>query len=104
MMWLQWGMVDVYGDFGQCSLCVTSWGQAHAAHVELEERNRAHIAAVKAARPDREPITGRWFELVAPDMPAGKGLRWRYRPGSYWEARERADWAGLPVIFEIHQR
>ena len=85
----------------QYVLCVLPGGQAHAAHGELEERNRAHIAAVKSARPDKEPVTGRFFELVAPDTPAGKGLRWRYRRGSYWEARAAADWVGLPDIFGI---
>jgi hypothetical protein len=86
------------------SWCLLPDGQAHAAHVELEERNRARIAAVKAARPDRAPITSRWFEPFTPDAPAGKGLRWRYRRGSYWEARAGADWAGLPDIFGLQAR
>ena len=74
-------------------------GQANTAKMELEALDRAYCAALKAARPDKAPIAPHFFELVAPQAPAGKGLRWRYRQGSYWEAREQADWGTLPRIF-----
>ena len=56
---------------------------------------------VKAGRPDKAAVKAHFFELVAPETAAGKGLRWRYKPGSYWEARERGDWSSCPDIFGL---
>lgn len=90
------GMATKCAPAQRCRLLL---GQANNAKLELEELDRAYCAALKAARPDKAPIAPHFFELVAPQTPAGKGLRWRYRQGSYWEAREQADWATLPHIF-----
>ena len=58
---------------------------------------------MKEDRADKAPVAPHWFELVAPGMPPGQGLRWRFRrAGSYWEARQEGDWSRCPDIFGLN--
>lgn len=56
---------------------------------------------VKKLRGDKKAAAPHFFEAAAPDVPAGKSLRWRYKHGSYWEARSKGDWSGCPDIFGL---
>jgi hypothetical protein len=75
--------------------------QANDAKKALEARNAERMAEVAKTRDDKRPVAPHFFELVRPDMHAGEGVRWRYRRGSYWEARSKGDWSGCRDIFGL---
>lgn len=77
--------------------------QANAAKKLLEERNAARMAEARAKRADNAAVAPHFFELAAADAPLGRALRWRYRRGSYWEARRRGDWSGCRDLFGLEQ-
>jgi hypothetical protein len=77
--------------------------QANTTKKALEARNNVYMEEVKKSRADKKAIAPRFFEAPADgaDMPAGKGLRWRYKQGTYWESRSRGDWSGCRDIFGL---
>lgn len=77
--------------------------QANAAKARLEDWERAtRQQAKKSGRPDIEALPPQWFELdpAAAAAPLGKALRWRYKEGSYWRARERGAWGSCRTLFD----
>jgi len=62
----------------------------------------ARQQAKKSGRPDIEALPPQWFELdpAAAAAPLGKALRWRYKEGSYWRARERGAWGSCRTLFD----
>jgi len=78
-------------------------GQANAAKAKIEERERvARQQAKKSGRPDIEALPPQWFEPdpSAAAAPLGKARRWRYKEGSYWEAREAGSWSSCRRLFD----
>ncbi|CAL8463373.1 g2907 [Coccomyxa elongata] len=80
-----------------------NYDKANAAKKVLEERNAARMVEVRASRADKAAVAPHFFELAAPDAPLGRALRWRYRDGSYWEARRKGDWSDCRDLFGLGQ-
>lgn len=77
--------------------------QANAAKAKIEERQRvARQQAKKSGAPEIQALPPLWFEPEpsAAGAALGKALRWRYKEGSYWSARERGDWSGCRQLFD----
>ena len=77
--------------------------QANAAKAKIEERQRvARQQGKKSGLPEIEALPPQWFEPEpsAAGAALGKALRWRYKEGSYWSARERGDWSGCRQLFD----